>query len=395
MSTGLFQDEEDGYNLEEETKYKLKLNNPSSDVDSEDDFDLGDDEEFDLDMGGDEGGLDLGDEGGSEKPFDDEPFDAGVEADEESEPETYIQQLSGKLGQSLRKYTDDSGAPDYDLEKFAINSVISATHTADMDPEDQKDIIQKIKSSGKDDEESLENLDEPSDEEPKDNAEPEVDGGEELDLGDESLDEGLSDEGIKYWATYGKIGEKINAINDIDALADAFRYMYGKLEDESAKDALIYFFNAKKEQLAGEAGVEFPNHIQESEKPVVTPKEKEIVQPKPDIRRTTFNPTKKPSPKPKMISEEHAEQQVVNVEKLNEKAAYITVHLGGEDILMKFVNTNEIIERPNDYDEPWIFAYDSVDAPDGKEYVVGVEFYGHPDTHLDIADVADSRIEIK
>ena len=59
-----------------------------------------------------------------DKPFDDEPFDAGVEADEETEPKKYIQQLSGKLGQSLRQLTDDQGAPDLELEKFAINSVL-------------------------------------------------------------------------------------------------------------------------------------------------------------------------------------------------------------------------------------------------------------------------------
>lgn len=88
----------------------------------------------------------MGDQG-NDKPFDDEPFDAGVEADEEDNPEKYIQQLSGKLGQSLRKYTEDLGAPDYDLEKFAINSVLSATNSGEMDQQDQSDIIQKVKSS--------------------------------------------------------------------------------------------------------------------------------------------------------------------------------------------------------------------------------------------------------
>lgn len=94
--------------------------------------------------------------GADDKPFDDEPFDAGVEADEDTEPEKYIEQLSGKLGQSLRQYTEDNGQPDFELEKFAINSVISATHTAEMDEEDQKDIINKVKTSGnKDDEETF------------------------------------------------------------------------------------------------------------------------------------------------------------------------------------------------------------------------------------------------
>jgi hypothetical protein len=91
------------------------------------------------------------DSGSSDKPFDDEPFDAGVEADEESDPKKFIEQLTGKLGQSLRKYTEDQGEPDFELEKFAVNSLLSATHTGEMDAEDQKSIIKKVKSSGKGD----------------------------------------------------------------------------------------------------------------------------------------------------------------------------------------------------------------------------------------------------
>jgi hypothetical protein len=150
-STGLFQEEEDDYNLEEETKYKLKLDAPKSEPafggsDGEDEsLDAFDDAEGDdLSVGDDKGGD-------NEKPFDDEPFDAGVEADEDEDPEKYIQQIAGKLGTSLRKYNDERGEPDFDLEKYAINSVISATHTSEMDEEDQKDIIRKVKTSGADD----------------------------------------------------------------------------------------------------------------------------------------------------------------------------------------------------------------------------------------------------
>jgi hypothetical protein len=149
MSTGLFQDEEESYNIEE-TKYVLKGSAPSTDSS----FDAGAEsldapEEEDID------GLDAFDDapiddGNSDKPFDDEPFDAGVEADEDTDPVKYIQQLSGKLGQSLRQYTEDEGQPDFDLEKFAVNSVLSATHTGEMDKGDQRDIINKVKGSGND-----------------------------------------------------------------------------------------------------------------------------------------------------------------------------------------------------------------------------------------------------
>lgn len=74
-----------------------------------------------------------------------------MEADEESDPEKYIEQLSGKLGETIRQYTEDKGEPDFELEKFAINSVISATHTAEMDDKDRDDIIKKINTSGSDD----------------------------------------------------------------------------------------------------------------------------------------------------------------------------------------------------------------------------------------------------
>jgi len=116
----------------EEEKYKLAIPAPKSD-----------DEEVDADE------VELGDEEKSDdKPFDDEPFDAGVEANEEEDPKKFIQQLAGKLGQSIRDYNGMMDEPDFDLEKFAINSVISATNTADMSEDDQNDIIDKIKTAG-------------------------------------------------------------------------------------------------------------------------------------------------------------------------------------------------------------------------------------------------------
>lgn len=144
-----------------------------------------------MDFGGDEGGDPMG--APDDKPFDDEPFDAGVEADEDTDPQKYIEQLSGKLGQSLRQYTEDKGQPDFDLEKFAINSVISATHTAEMDEEDQKDIINKVKSSGNEDEEESFDSEKSSDEDEIDNFDGEEDGGgeEDLDFGGEGLEENM------------------------------------------------------------------------------------------------------------------------------------------------------------------------------------------------------------
>ncbi len=107
------------------------------------------------------GNLDFGDEAApaDDKPFDDQPFDAGVEADEDTDPKKFIEQLSGKIGQSLRKYTDETGQPDFELEKFAINSLLSATHTAEMDEDDRKDIIKKVNTAGAGESNDLEDSD--------------------------------------------------------------------------------------------------------------------------------------------------------------------------------------------------------------------------------------------
>ena len=150
------------------------------------------------DMGGfgDEGGGGFGDEGASDKPFDDEPFDAGVETDESEDPKKFIQQLAGKLGQSLRSYEGDIGQADLELEKFAINSVLSATNTAEMDEEDQKDIINKVKTTGLDNDVEPEGgAPEPEGGEPEGGMEepapePEADGELDAELGESLLESG-------------------------------------------------------------------------------------------------------------------------------------------------------------------------------------------------------------
>lgn len=83
-------------------------------------------------------------------------FDAGVEADEEEDPKKFIQQLTGKLSQSLRKYNEDNGEVDNELNKYVVGMV--AKQAADgLSKEDAKDIIKKIKSNdgGEDVEESV------------------------------------------------------------------------------------------------------------------------------------------------------------------------------------------------------------------------------------------------
>lgn len=133
-----------------------------------------------------------------DKPFDDEPFDAGVEADETTDPKKFIEQLTGKLGQSLRKYNEEQGQPDFELEKFAINSLLSATHTSEMDEEDKNDIIKKVNTAGNDESQD-------SDMGDKDN----TDGGEGNNNGPDNSDSGnldfgggQDDKGLEEYSIY-------------------------------------------------------------------------------------------------------------------------------------------------------------------------------------------------
>ena len=79
----------------------------------------------DLDMGPANNGNDLfgNDFGGEENPFDSN-FDAGVEADEDEDPKKFIQQLTGKLSQSLRSYNESLPTPDVDLSKYVAGMIL-------------------------------------------------------------------------------------------------------------------------------------------------------------------------------------------------------------------------------------------------------------------------------
>ena len=68
---------------------------------------------------------DPGMEGGEGENQYDTNFDAGVEADEDSDPKTYIQQLTGKLSQSLNSFNDEQG-PDAGLNKYVASMIVAA-----------------------------------------------------------------------------------------------------------------------------------------------------------------------------------------------------------------------------------------------------------------------------
>ena len=72
-------------------------------------------------------------------------FDPGVDADEEQDPKKFIQQLTGKLSQSLRKYNENNGQPDADLNKY-VAGMITKQAMEGLSQDDADEIIDKIKA---------------------------------------------------------------------------------------------------------------------------------------------------------------------------------------------------------------------------------------------------------
>ena len=73
-------------------------------------------------------------------------FDAGVEADEETDPKKYIQQLTGKLSQTLNSYNNENSEPDTELGKYVLGMLVKQG-TKGMEEKDRKEIIKKINTS--------------------------------------------------------------------------------------------------------------------------------------------------------------------------------------------------------------------------------------------------------
>lgn len=79
-----------------------------------------------------------------ENPYDTN-FDAGVDADEDEDPKKYIQQLTGKLSQSLRKYNESLPKPDEDLCKYVAN-MVNKQASQGLSPDDTNEILKKLTS---------------------------------------------------------------------------------------------------------------------------------------------------------------------------------------------------------------------------------------------------------
>ena len=134
-------------------------------------------DEPDVDMGGDIADMDFGDDTDTEESDDEEGGDDTTKK---------IQKMTGKIGQLLR----DKEEVDPELEKYVINSIISALHLDEMDESDKEDIIAKIEGEEEEgDEEPVDDTEEPVDdtEEPVGDTEEPVG-----DTGSEELSEEVS-----------------------------------------------------------------------------------------------------------------------------------------------------------------------------------------------------------
>lgn len=78
-------------------------------------------------------------------------FDAQVDADENTDPKKYIQQLTGKLSQSLRKYNSGLPQPDEELSKYVAGMILKQS-TEGLTDGDKKEIIDKVNGSESDNE---------------------------------------------------------------------------------------------------------------------------------------------------------------------------------------------------------------------------------------------------
>ena len=127
-------------------------------------------------------------------------FDAGVEADEDTDPKKYIQQLTGKLSQTLNTYNNEIGEPDVELGKYVLGMLVKQG-TKGMGEDDKKEIIKKINTSNPNNEESM--------------GEPEM--GDETEMMDEPMnnDDGVQMESKRFNFTKKQIFENFGiAIDD-------------------------------------------------------------------------------------------------------------------------------------------------------------------------------------
>lgn len=109
-------------------------------------------------------GMPPADDGQSEF---DTNFNAGVEADEDTDPKKFIQQLTGKLSQTLSAYNNENGGSDTETNKYVANMLVAQV-AKNLDDSDKKEVIKKINTAvgpeGNEEQSEEEPIDAPEDE---------------------------------------------------------------------------------------------------------------------------------------------------------------------------------------------------------------------------------------
>jgi hypothetical protein len=210
---------EDKEQIISDEKKVIKVDAPKTEEPVEDDVES---EEPDVDMGGDIADVDFGD------GEDTDTEDTDTEGEEGSDETTKkIQKLTGKIGQMLR----DKEEVDPELEKYVINSIISALHLDDMDESDKEDIIAKIEGEETEGEETEEPA-EPEGEETEEPAEPEG----------EETEEPAEPEGVELSEVEDKTKKSLEITPDMIAM------LLKKGECECSGHKLVYKTKETKEE---------------------------------------------------------------------------------------------------------------------------------------------------
>ena len=171
----------------EEQKKVIKVDAPAAPAPAPVEDEVSVDEFGDEDFGGDE----LGGE---------EEIEVDIEGGDDDDPTKKIQKLTGKVTQQMRELEE----PDPELDKYVINSVISAIDWESMSEEDVEDIIAKIEGDEEEGEGAEVDIelgaeeggeevevgieDELAESEEKEGEEEEKEGDEKEDEGDENVD---------------------------------------------------------------------------------------------------------------------------------------------------------------------------------------------------------------
>lgn len=129
----------------DDMQQQMPMDNGQGQPPMEGDTEMGYDEQTPMD-----GQVPNGEE---QNPYDTD-FDAGIDTDEETDPKRYIQQLTGKLSQSLRKYQEELPTPDADLDKYVAGMILKQA-TEGLDDKDTKEVLKKMKDEDNDVDESV------------------------------------------------------------------------------------------------------------------------------------------------------------------------------------------------------------------------------------------------